>query len=130
MGAFSDSMRDTAESLIIQYGADITLIKAASEPMIEQGTMRPYWMIEGVKSYTAPPSVRYAGYATQRNAKSYETLDGRIRITDMVFTTARIPEPTARDHIEWAGTKFSVIHCEPVYVQGNAVVYKVYVRRG
>ena len=24
MGSFSDSMRDTAESLIIQYGADIT----------------------------------------------------------------------------------------------------------
>ena len=130
MGSFSTSMRDTAESLIIQFGADITLIKAASEPMIEQGTMRPYWMIGGVKSYTAPPPVRYAGYATQRSVKSYETLDGRIRITDMLFTTARIPEPTERDIIEWAGTKFSVIYCMPVIVQGNAVVYKVFVRKG
>lgn len=130
MGSFSDSMKDTAESLIIQYGADITLIQASAEPMIEVGTMRPYWMIGGVKSYTAPSSVRYAGYATQRSVKSYETLDGRIRMTDMVFTTARIPEPTVKDLIEWAGTKFSVIHCEPVYVQGNAVVYKVFVRKG
>ena len=130
MGEFSSSMQDTAESLIIQYGADITLIKASAEPMIEAGTMRPYWMIEGVKSYTAPSSVRYAGYATQRSVKSYETIDGRIRMTDMVFTAVRIPEPLSRDIIEWAGTKFSVIHCEPTYVQGNAVVYKVYVRKG
>lgn len=129
MGAFSDSMRGVSESLIIEYGSEITLIQSPPEPQIEMGTTRPYWMIEGVKSYIPPSSARYAGYAIQKDVKAHETLDGRIRITDMVMIAVRIPTPTVKDIIEWAGNKYTILHVIPTYVQGNIVIHKLYVRK-
>ena len=129
MGAFSESMKSTAENLIVQYGSGITLIQAVPTAMVETGTGRPYWMIEGVKSYVATSSLRYSGYATQRSVKSYEALDGRIRTTDLVFTIVLTPEPTTRDMIEWMGDKYTILHIDSSYVQGDAIVYKTFVRR-
>lgn len=131
MNAFAKNMRNTAANLVIRYGSDVTLIKATAAPEIEAGTLRPYWLDgAGEVSYEALPSLRYKGHATQRGVEAYEAVDGRIRVTDLVFALVSTPEPTTRDFIEWLGVKYSIIHVAPKYVQGEAVIYMVYVRRG
>lgn len=130
MGAFSESMRKTAESLIVRYGSDVTLVKATPVPLIEAGTLRPYWLDEeGKVSYDALPTLRYKGYATQKNVEASEAVDGRIRTTDLIFSLVHTPEPTTRDYIEWLNIKYTIIHVVPKYVQGESVIYLAYGRR-
>lgn len=126
--AFSSRMQDTAEKLIYKYGTAINLVQPADDPMYESGTHRPYWMVDGVKTYTTPSNLTYSGYAAVSKPKHYEILDGRIRATDMVFTCVQIPEPSTQDKIQWLGDYYSIIYVEPSVVQDTKILYKVFAR--
>lgn len=125
---FNARMLATAEKLIVKYGAQITLYQPAPSPEYESGTHRPYWMVNGVKSYVEPQPVSYSGYAAVKSPQSYELLDGRIRSTDIVFECVRIPEPSTRDVIKWVTRKFNVIHVTPIVVQDAKIMYRVFAR--
>lgn len=126
--SFSSRMQDTASNLIIKYGTRIQLVKPADTPLYEAGTHRPYWLVDGVKTYTEPNSTTYDGYATLHKPKSYEILDGRIRATDTVFSCVQIPEPNTHDKIQWMSELYNIIYVEPTVVQSDKILYKVFAR--
>lgn len=124
-----ERMTDTAASLISVYGSEIDLIKNPPTPQLETGTNRPYWIVNNEKTYKVPDATRYAGFAAPRSVKVSEIVDGRIRVTDIVFMVTGIPEPTTKDKIEWLGEMYTIVHVDPKYLQSNVIVYSVFARK-
>ena len=123
------NMTGTASVLIRKYGSPIDLIQNPPDPEYEAGTNRPYWVVDGVKTYTAPSAKRYAGFGAPRDVNTSEIVDGRIRITDTAFSVVDTPEPTTKDKIEWLDIVYNIVHVIPKYLQSHVIVYIVYARQ-